>query len=310
MANYSKFATILTMKNIKCAVCKEKEKTIVLYDQNFSLDKINEKTFSARRLPDRTHYRLVRCTRCGIIFSNPILSLDRINSLYFKSDFNYDCESGYLKKTYFKYFKKYLLTQDVKSKKILEIGCGNGFFLQELKDNGIKNVYGIEPGKSSVEKSRVSIKNNIKIDILRYGLFPKESFDIILCFHTLDHIPDPNKFLEIAYSLLKKEGKIFFIVHNTNGLSVKLLNEKSPIFDIEHIYLFNNKNLKQIFEHNKFKTSQVFDISNTYPIRYWLRLFPLNIYLKNNLIKLLEWFKLDSIKIKLNAGNIGIVANK
>lgn len=298
------------MKSIKCAICKGKEKTVVLYNQNFSINKIDEKTFSARRLPDRIHYRLVKCTRCGLIFSNPILNLNKINSLYFKSDFNYNSESEYLKKTYLKYFKKYLSTKNIKCKKILEIGCGNGFFLEELRKNGMDNVYGIEPGMESVRKANIRIKKNIKVDILKKGLFPKESFDIILCFHTLDHIPEPNKFLEVAYSLLKKEGKIFFIVHNTNGLSVKLLNEKSPIFDIEHVYLFNNLNLKQIFTQNKFKNPQVFDIYNTYPLRYWLRLFPLNVFLKNKLIMLLERFKLDLIKIKLNAGNIGIVADK
>ena len=298
------------MIDTKCAICGNNKNTKVLYKENFKLDKLNANTFSARRTPDRAHYRLLKCDRCGLIFSNPILSLNKINSLYFKSDFNYDLESEYLKKTYFKYFKKYLLNQDIKSKKVLEIGCGNGFFLEELKNNGIKNVYGIEPGSESVKKANVEIRNNIKVDILRNGLFPKESFDIILCFHTLDHIPDPNKFLEITYSLLKRNGKIFFIVHNTNGLSVKLLKEKSPIFDIEHIYLFNSKNLKQIFEQNKFNDSLVLDVKNTYPIRYWLKLFPLNIFLKNKLIKLLELLKLDLITVKLNAGNIGIVASK
>lgn len=298
------------MRNLFCAICKTNKNTLTLYKENFNQSKINSTTFSARRIPDRLHYRLLKCKKCGLIFSNPIFNQKKINLLYFKSDFNYDLESKYLKKTYFKYFKKYLLNKDIKDKKILEIGCGNGFFLEELKERGIDNVYGIEPGIKSVKKANVNIKNNIKVDILKYGLFPKESFDTILCFHTLDHIPDPNKFLEISYSLLKKRGKIFFIVHNTNGLSVKLLKEKSPIFDIEHIYLFNSENLKQIFEQNKFKNSFVFDIKNTYPIRYWLRLFPLNNFLKNKLVRLLELLKLDLIAIRLNAGNIGIVASK
>ncbi len=298
------------MTKIKCAICGNNKNTKVLYKSTFSKKKLNSKTFSARRTPDRLHYRLVKCSRCGLIFSNPILDLKKINSLYFKSDFNYDLESEYLKKTYFNYFKKYIQSKNIKKAKILEIGCGNGFFLQELKDNGIKDVYGIEPGAESVKKANAKIKNNIKVDILRKGLFAKESFDIIFCFHTLDHIPNPNKFLEIIHALLKKNGKVFFIVHNTSGLSVKLLKEKSPIFDIEHIYLFNNKNLKQIFENNKFINSSVFDIKNTYPLRYWLKLFPLNDFFKNKIIKLLELLGLDLIPIKLNAGNIGIIASK
>lgn len=298
------------MRKTLCAICGNNKNTKVLFESTLGNKKLNANIFSARRTPDRLHYRLVKCGNCGLIFSNPILDLNKINSLYLKSDFNYSGESEYLKKTYFKYFQKYLSTKNLKDKKILEIGCGNGFFLQELKDNGIKNVYGIEPGIESVKKAPPKIRNNIKTDILKKGLFAKGSFDIILCFHTLDHIPDPNKFLSISHSLLKKSGQIFFIVHNTNGLSVKLLKEKSPIFDIEHIYLFNNKNLKQIFEQNKFKNSLVFDIKNTYPIKYWLKLFPLNNFLKNKIIKLLGLLKLDLIPIKLNAGNIGIIASR
>lgn len=298
------------MRKTFCAICENNKNTKVLFESTLGNKKLNSNIFSARRTPDRLHYRLVKCQNCGLIFSNPILDLNKINSLYLKSDFNYSGESEYLKKTYFKYFQKYLSIKNLKDKKILEIGCGNGFFLQELMDKGIKNVYGIEPGIESVNKAPLKIRNNIKVDILKEGLFAKENFDIILCFHTLDHIPYPNRFLEIVYSLLKKGGQIFFVVHNTNGLSVKLLKEKSPIFDIEHIYLFNRSNLAKIFTKNRFNNTNVFDISNTYPLSYWIKLFPIPILSKTIILKLLKLTKIGLIPVKLNAGNIGIVAVK
>lgn len=298
------------MKSIQCALCGRDQKIIVLYNSTLKIKKVNYQTFSARRIPDRTHYRLVKCLNCGLIFSNPIFNQKKINSLYFESDFNYDCESKYLRKTYFNYFKKYLLRNGSKNNKILEIGCGNGFFLEELRKNGLRKAYGVEPGKSSVDKAESDIRENIKISVLRRGLFPKETFDIICCFHTLDHVVDPNKFLEEVYRLLKKRGKIFFIVHNTNGLSVKLLKEKSPIFDIEHIYLFNSKNLKKIFSVNKFSDLKVVSIKNKYPLNYWLKLLPMPYLLKVNILKLLNLTKIGLLPISLNAGNIGIVGNK
>lgn len=310
MANYSKFVTISKMKRIRCAICREKEELQILYKQNFSESSIDAQTFSARRIPDRIHYQFVRCNRCGLIFSNPILSQAKINSLYSKSGFNYGCESEYLKHTYFEYFKKYLLKNDYKRSKILEVGCGNGFFLEELWDNGIKNIYGVEPGKPSVQKASLPIRKRIKIDILRRGLYDKESFDIICCFHTLDHIPDPNKFLEVVYSLLKKNGKVFFIVHNTDGLPAKILGSSFPIYDIEHIYLFNKHNLSSLFSKNKFRQPVVFEIANKYPLRYWLKLFPMSSSFKIKLLNLLGVFKLESVPLKIQAGNIGIVAKK
>jgi len=128
-------------------------------------------------------------------------------------------------------------------------------------DNGIKNIYGVEPGKPSVQKASLPIRKRIKIDILRRGLYDKESFDIICCFHTLDHIPDPNKFLEVVYSLLKKNGKSIFHCAQYGWTTGEILGSSFPIYDIEHIYLFNKHNLSSLFSKNKFRQPVVFEIA-------------------------------------------------
>src|SRR4030042_4920362 len=175
---------------------------------------------------------------------------------------------------------------------------------------GIKNVFGIEPGKASVKKAPKSLHNRIKIDVLKPDIFKRNYFDIITCFHTLDHIVKPNYFLKITHSLLKKNGKIFFIVHNTDGIPVKIFGEKSPIFDIEHIYLFNKYNLNEIFEKNSFKNTKVFNIKNKYPLNYISKMMPLSKLIKNSLVSFLKTTNLGQIPINMNIGNIGIEAGK
>src|SRR5690606_36580291 len=97
---------ILTMKSIQCAICSEKQKTKKLYKQTFAEKNIGAKTFSARRTPDRQHHQFVKCERCGLIFSNPILPPNKIIKLYLQSTFDYGIESQFLKKTYGNYVKK------------------------------------------------------------------------------------------------------------------------------------------------------------------------------------------------------------
>lgn len=296
------------MIELKCAICGSKEKTTLRYKETFEIKKITGLTFSARRTPDRQHFRIVECSRCGLVFSNPIFTPAKIHSWYEKSDFRYDKESLYLKKTYGFYLKKMLGNKNPEKLKLLEIGCGNGFFLEEALKVGFKNVYGVEPGKPSVKKARVDIKKNIKLDIFKPGLYKDNTFDIICCFHTLDHIIDIDSFLTTTKKILKKGGKVFFIVHNTDGLSVRIFGEKSPIFDIEHIYLFNPKTLLRLFMQYGFRKGKVFSIANTYPLDYWFRLFPLPNKIKVPFMKILSLSKLGNIPIKLNAGNIGIIA--
>ena len=121
---------------------------------------------------------------------------------------------------------------------------------------------------------------------------------------------DPNEFLQIVYGMLKKRGRILFILHDTNGLSVKVLGEKSPIFDIEHIYLFNRDNLANLFQKNGFKVVSTFSVKNTYPLFYWTRMFPLPPMIKKTLLTMFKITNLEDTPIALNAGNIGIIAEK
>ena len=299
------------MINTICAICQTNKNTLVLYKERINYEAVDSKTFSARRIPDRSHYRFLKCQRCGLIFSNPIFSENKIGNLYKSSIFTYDKESEFLKKTYFNYFNQYILgTNKYKSLKVLEIGCGNGFFLDELIKNGVKDVYGVEPGKKMVNSSSKALKNRIKIGIFKKNQYPKESFDVICCFHTLDHIVNLNSFINEMNTVLKKNGKILIIVHNTNGLSVKILKENSPIFDIEHIYLFNQYNLKNVFKISGFKNLDTFNVVNTYPLSYWISLFPINLKIKKKLINLLNQIGIGRFGISLNAGNIGLVATK
>ena len=297
------------MKQVNCAICGNKQQLEDLYQQNFDAKKINSKTFSARRLPDNTHYTLVRCKRCGLIFSRDILNPQKILSLYRKSNFTYSLESRYLGKTYATYLKKYITVNGNKST-LLDIGCGNGFFLEEAKKIGIDHVWGVEPGTQSVAKAHPTIRSYIKTDIFRPKLFKEKSFDIICCFHTLDHIIDPNTFLDTVYKLLKKNGVVFFVTHDTNGLSVKLFKEKSPIFDIEHIYLFNKASLKKIFVSHGFRNGTVFNIVNTYPLLYWIKMVPLPLLIKKSIVTVLQFSRLGLLPIPIGAGNIGIIAKK
>lgn len=297
------------MRKIVCAICKTNDNAKLLYKETVDYKSIDQQSFSARRIPDRLHFRFSKCEKCGLIFSNPILSSQKIEGFYRESDFNYKKESDYLKKTYYSYFKNFVKPEN-KKVKVLEIGCGNGFFLEELFDNGFKNIHGIEPGVRSVSKAKPHIKDKIIVDVLRKNIFKSNSFDIICCFHTMDHIIDIEEFMNGINVLLKKNGKVFIIVHDTSSLSVKLLGEKSPIFDVEHIFLFNKKSLIKLFTKYDFTKIKTIKIINKYPVLYWIKLFPMPNMIKRGLIWILRITKLGSLPFFLPAGNIGVLAYK
>lgn len=297
------------MRIIQCAICKTNKSTKVLFPESVDFSTIDKDIFSARRIPDRVHYRLLRCSKCGLIFSSPILSEKTIRKLYRASKLTYEQEIGSLQETY-GYYLQSALKYTVKNPRLLEVGGGNGFFLEKAKDMGLTKVYGVEPSQDAVNQARSDIKKNMIVDFFPSKKIKKSGMDIICIFQTLDHIIDPNSFLQECRKALRKNGLVLCIHHNTDGLSVKLLKEKSPIFDIEHIFLFNKDNLKKIFTKNGFKTIKVFDVKNTFPLRYWIRMFPLPLNIKLKLIEFLKLIRFDNFPITLSAGNIGIIAQK
>lgn len=297
----------IKLKQVQCAICEIEKDDQILYKKNFKLSDLNVNTFSARRLPDKIHYQLVKCNRCGLVRSTPVVDTKYLSQLYKKSLLTYNDEINNLITTYINSLKP-ILNKLPKNARILEIGCGNGFVLKAIYDLGYKNVYGIEPSIDAIKKSHSKIKKNIIIDILKPGLFDKESFDFIFFFQTLDHIPEPNKFLKECYRLLKKNGHILAFNHNVDSFSSKLLGERSPIIDIEHTFLYSFKTIKKIFEKNKFKVNKIYSPSNILSLKHLFWLLPIP---KNTKQKIIESdVKLLDKKINIKLGNICLEGQK
>lgn len=294
-----------------CPLCNKKKDYVILYRQNFKSANLNPKIFSARRLPDRVHFQIVKCKNDELIRSNPVISGLDLPELYKKSKLTYDKDIENLTQSYLKSLRP-VLNRLNKNSKILEIGCGNGFILEKLYKLGFKNVYGVEPSLDAVRKANNSIKKNISINMLKKGIYKTATFDFIFFFQTLDHITDPNKFLKICNSYLKDEGFILAFNHNVNSISSFLLKEKSPIIDIEHPYLYNFSTIKQILEKNGFIFQRVYSPYSLVSFKRLLELFPLSLSFKKSVIKSKNLIikKLLAVSINLKLGNLCAIAKK
>lgn len=295
------------MKEIECAICRSPGNYKVLYKPNFEFDHFDTKIFSARRLPDRIHYQIVRCLVCGLVYSNPILEENKLNSLYNKSIFTYDDQVPFLNTTYLNYLNK-LSNFGMKRGRILDIGCGNGFFLDQAKKSGFEEVYGIEPSIDAIKKANPSTAKTITHGMFKKGVFRENFFDVVTIFQTLDHVVDPNSMIEEAKRILKPNGLILALNHDSDSITAKILGDKSPIFDIEHIYLYNKKTMRKLFENKGFEVIRILDVSNTYPLNYWVRMSPLPA--KRKILNLLVKSKVGNIELSINGGNIALIGRK
>ena len=297
------------MKKQFCPICGPQAEKIPLYSQNFKTSQLNKQIFSARRLPDKLRYQTVACQQCGLVYAGSILEPSQLSKLYQDSLLTYQDQIPDLVKTY-GYYLKQLEAFRVKKNKLLEIGCGNGFFLLEAINQGYQDVWGVEPSSDAIKKAPKKIVHKIKKSMFSKKLFKSNSFDVICFFQTLDHISNPNQFLKDCHHLLKPGGLILAFNHNVNSIQSKLLKEKSPIIDIEHPYLYSPKTMRLIFEKSKFQVLKISSSFNTYSLDYLFYLLPLSRKTKNWLINLTKKFYLNRIKLKFKLGNLMLIATK
>lgn len=292
-----------------CAVCGTFGNASEAYPANFNPEALNPDVFSARRLPDQIHYRMVKCYTCGLLRSDPVADTRLLNQLYALSNFTYADKVEGLKISYGRYLA--MLDQWLKQKdSLLEVGCGNGFFLEEALARGYTRVAGIEPSTSAVEKAKPETRPHIVCDVFRPGLFNAAQFDVICFFQTFDHLPDPRAALQEAYRILKPGGGALFINHNVEALSSRIMGEKSPIIDIEHTYLYSPKTMSRVVTLSGFRVLKVGSAVNAYPIEYLLHLLPIPRGIKKSVMSVFQLTGLLQVRLTLNLGNLYLIAQK
>jgi SAM-dependent methyltransferase len=289
-----------------CLFCGAKERLTTLYPKNFDERDLNAAVFSARRTSDHFHYQIVRCQECGLVFSNETLPDEALLKLYGDSHVTFGNYIPTIRKDYWRHLQPFVKGRELKS--ALEIGCSSGFFLEELKSQGFHKVYGCEPSLEAKNKAVAEIRDSIHLGFFQKNIYPSQSFDLVCSFQTLDHLPDPLETLRNCREILKPGGLAYFICHNVEALQAKILKEKSPIIDIEHIYLFSKKTLRRIFEKTGFKVVDVGSVKNSYPLNYWLEMAPLPAAPKRMLKWIFKVPRLGQCQLPLTAGNIYIIA--
>ena len=137
---------------------------------------------------------------------------------------------------------------DLKGKKLLDVGCGTGWFLELCKEEGLE-CYGQELGSELAEytskRTGIKIFNDKISDISGFDNF----FEIIVLFDLIEHLEDPVDFIKILKNKLVEGGIILIFTPNFNSFGISKLKENSSLLiPTDHICLFSPKTLEVFSE--------------------------------------------------------------
>jgi SAM-dependent methyltransferase len=293
----------------RCPIDGTDDADIEIFPATVDLSKISSDTFSARRMPDRVHYRMVRNTRTGCLRADPVLDPDTVMALYRASRVALPAVAEQAAATYRRYLERVLpVLPDRRG--VLEVGCGHGAFLHHLRALDFERVAGVEVSADAVHQAHPEVRPLIRPSPLTRDLFPPAAFSLICGFQVLDHLTEPAEVLKICSELLAPNGVMFWICHDMGSPLARLLGERCPAIDVEHPVLYDRNSVRLLCSQNGLEVVEVFGVWNSYPLDYWFHLAPLPRLLKRPLLAFLKASRLGRWHLKANFGNMGVVVRK
>jgi 2-polyprenyl-3-methyl-5-hydroxy-6-metoxy-1,4-benzoquinol methylase len=142
--------------------------------------------------------------------------------------------------------------------RLLDIGCGYGFFLKKMAQFGWQ-AEGIEVSRPGREYARRELGLRIHAEPLEAMAFAPEHFDVVTLFYVIEHVHDPASVLEAVYRILKPNGMLLLRWPHSTPV-VKMLGPLARKFDIYHtpfhLYDFNPAAMTKLVKRAGFSAVQ------------------------------------------------------
>lgn len=252
------------LKQIYCPLCRfEKSKIIFTHARLANI----RRTYASRESVKKfmTNLNTELCRNCGFLYRKPLMEDEKLRRYYTSSYVetfkpkvnkqNKDDDEPYnaklLKKkiNYRKYFD-FLARKgiDLKGKRILDVGCGTGWFLALMNEYIPLYRLGIEPSKQRCKEieNRKEFDFRVLNGVVR-DFSPDElgTFDLITLIGVLEHVSDPIADLKTCRSFMSKDSYIY--IYTANETPNLFIDMKKRISLVHQLY-FTPRTIRVLFE--------------------------------------------------------------
>ena len=174
------------------------------------------------RFGDKLQYTYVKCRNCSLVYHNPRPTynehfLEAAYGRYFMYNPDYDYTDEVLFE--FKDEVSEISKFDTLRSAVLDIGTSMGAFLKAAQPV-YKRVEGLEISEQMADFTEKKL--GVKVFRSQFEQFkPALKYSCIHMSHVIEHIPNPNEWMECAMELLEERGILVICVPNMNSLGRK-----------------------------------------------------------------------------------------
>lgn len=197
--------------------------------------------------PDRFHgrhrrYRLMRCEECALVWLGDDLTAGDFAAAY---GTEYDAaiaaagnNSGHWDE------RRQTVLQYKTGGRLLDLGCGNGAFLAQMK-TASWTLAGIEMSGSAASQARAISDADVFEGGIEAAPFSPTSFDVITCFHVFEHLVDPVAVLKKVACWLRPGGVFYAMMPNIDSVGAAMFGSHWYALELpRHLYHFSPKSLR------------------------------------------------------------------
>jgi len=216
----------------KCPLCLSSVKKNIYQINNIPL--FQNKVYKTRLEAENAktgEVEIVHCESCDYVYNQKF----DYNIMAYDDDYQNEQANSIFFQNYLCQVIDFIESKGFSDKKIIEIGCGKGYFINELWKRGIDAI-GFDPAYEGDNDKIVKDYFSDKYD--------NTEADLIIMRHTLEHIQDPLKFLQTIRKAVNSKCHVFIEVP-----SFEWIVEHRAFWDIfyEHCNYFTQNCLENMF---------------------------------------------------------------
>jgi len=106
-----------------------------------------------------------------------------------------------------------LLTENLKGKKVLDAGCGTGWFSRAAVERGA-TVTSMDIGPGLLKQVAKKCKSTRVVGSIMEMPFKAKTFDVVVTSEVIEHVPQPFEALKECYRVLKPGGTLVLTTPN------------------------------------------------------------------------------------------------
>lgn len=167
-------------------------------------------------------------------------------------EFAYHLVRSYMLKRKVRLLNSYV-TSD---KKVLDIGCGTGEFLEIALEHGW-NVTGIEPNPKAREVANTKTNNRV-FDNAYLSKMTHDRYDVVTMWHVLEHVIDFDDYFNTVNQKLKDSGVFILALPNYKSFDAQYYGKFWAGYDVpRHLWHFSKESIFKISRQHQFKIEQI-----------------------------------------------------